>query len=308
MNEAMFLSVAVQEAVFLPMLVLKVFLAFLFGMLLVGFGRKMVAWGQSRRGPPVFQPALDVFKLFSKQTLFPKSANLVFFVLSPVAVFASALVLVIVLPVFAGDAVSSDLDLLVIVFLLLMVVMFDAVAGFAGKSIFGAIGASRELTAFIAYEVPFIVSIFSVVVKVGSFDLGAISAWQASNGPLAMFLPFSALVFFLVLIAKLRKSPFDVGEAHQEIIAGAKTEYSGILLAFFEMADWLMTFFMAGLFLVVFAGALSDVFLLASMFAVVALVCLLDLSFARLRIDQFFRVSWTVLLALSLIGLLTAVF
>ena len=302
----MILNVAMQSVMFFLALVLKLILAFVIGMLLVGCGRKINAWGQSRIGPPVFQPLLDVLKLFSKQIVFPKSANQIFFVLSPIAVFASTIVLVLVLPIFYSDSFSSDLDLLVVIFLLLMVVTFDVVAGFSGKSIFGAIGASRELTSFIAYEIPFIISIFSIAIKVGSFDLASISTWQALNGPLFLVLPTSALVFFLVLVIKLRKSPFDMGDAHQEIIAGAKTEYSGILLAFFEMSDWLLTFFMLGLFLVVFAGVMSDALLLVSMFVLIAFVSLFDLFFARFRIDQFFKASWTFLLALSLIGLVMA--
>jgi ech hydrogenase subunit B len=67
--------------------------------------------------------------------------------------------------------------------------------------------------------------------------------------PLLLKLPFLFVVLSFVLTIKLRKSPFDLStshHAHQELVKGLLTDYSGRFLALTEIAHWYETVLVLG--------------------------------------------------------------
>ena len=72
----------------------------------------------------------------------------------------------------------------------------------------------------------------------GSFFVSDI---VSSVQPMILLLPGIFLGFFYALTMKLRKSPFDIAtshHAHQEIVKGVTTEFSGSTLGMVEIAHW----------------------------------------------------------------------
>ena len=81
----------------------------------------------------------------------------------------------------------------------------------------------------------------------GSFKIESVYAW---NQPVLLKLPFMFVVLSFVLTIKLRKSPFDLStshHAHQELVKGLLTDYSGSFLALTEIAHWYETVLVLGL-------------------------------------------------------------
>ncbi len=119
------------------------------------------------------------------------------------------------------------------------------------KSPYSQIGGSRELLQFLAYEPILLLAAIAMAQKAGGFPVATIVAYGEPLLP-SLFLTFLALLIAALII--MRKSPFDISgseHAHQEIVRGVLTEYSGPYLAIIEIAHWYETIFLlslAGLF------------------------------------------------------------
>ncbi len=215
--------------------VIAVLLAPLAGGLVTGLDRRLTAWLQSRYGPPVLQPFYDVFKLLGKAPMIVNSWQVlcsgIYMVSSVIALF-----------VFFMQG-----DLLLIFFIVTVGAVFQVVGALAVQSPYGQVGAQRELLQMLAYE-PLLIVIFVGMAKVaGSFKISDIVALQE---PLLPVLPLLFLVMGIVLLIKLRKSPFDIsasGHAHQEIVSGIHTDYSGPQLAMLEIGHWLEVVLLLGI-------------------------------------------------------------
>ena len=93
------------------------------GLLFAGVDRVLVARLQHRIGPPLAQPFADVWKLFHKQDAVPGAAVPSLFRLMPVAALASALTLLLYVPL--GGLENAPLlggrgDAILVLYLLLL--------------------------------------------------------------------------------------------------------------------------------------------------------------------------------------------
>ncbi len=196
------------------------------GGLISGVDRRVTAWLQSRYGPPILQPFYDVFKLLGKT---PMVVNTWQALCAYVYVVAAALSVVLL---FLGS------DLLLIFFVLTVGAVFLVMGALASPSPYSQVGGQRELLQMLAYE-PLLILVFAAIAMVtGSFKISAIFE---HTRPLLYDIPLMFLVLGYALTIKLRKSPFDISachHAHQELVRGVYTEYSGPYLAMIEIAHW----------------------------------------------------------------------
>ena len=113
---------------------------------LIGLIRWLKARMQNRRGAPVWQPYLELRKLFAKEVVVSMNASWLFR-LAPYVVFTSTLAVTVLLPILAVPLPLDGVgDLLVVVYLLLLGTFFLALAGLDPGSAFGGMGSSREMT------------------------------------------------------------------------------------------------------------------------------------------------------------------
>jgi len=234
---------SILEAAFAVLIFPGGLFALALGLFLKGMDRKVLARLQRRVGPPLWQPVLDVIKLMSKETLIPTTANEVAFRLAPVLGLTGALVTAAIMPiggVWSGlDGVG---DLLVLLYLLPIPAMVLMLAGGASSSPYGALGFSREMCVMFAYEMPLIASFLAVAVRVGGsggslLSLSAIMDYQLQHGPLLfdpVMLP-AALALLIFIPGTMGHGLFDIPEAEPEVIEGPLLEYSGPLLAVFNL-------------------------------------------------------------------------
>jgi Formate hydrogenlyase subunit 4 len=231
------------EAVFAVLIFPGGLFALALGLLLKGADRKVLARLQRRVGPPLYQPALDLLKLMTKETLIPKTANEVAFRLAPVLGLTGVLVTAAVMPIGGvWSGVSGLGDLLVLLYLLPIPAMGLMLAGGSSSSPYGALGFSREMCMMFAYEMPLIASFLAVAVRVGGssgslLSLPAIMDYQFVHGPLLLdpvMLP-ATLALLLFIPGTMGHGLFDIPEAEPEVIEGPLLEYSGPLLAVFHL-------------------------------------------------------------------------
>jgi len=263
-----------------------ILLAPVFGGLLYGFERVVRARMQNRKGPPVLQPFYDMYKLIDKRA----------FIIHP---FHTILGIIhfVTLWVVVGLIIMGA-NLLYIIFLHLLATLFIIIAGFSVKSVFSHIGSNRELLAVLAYEPIFIFIATGFYILNGSYEISVIRDNSAQLSSLALLF----IAFLIVMPLKLKKSPFDACEAHQEIVGGVEIEYSGVYFEFLYMAKWLEYVFVY-LLLFLFAGnSLVLGILLASL--TFLLINLVDNSTARLSINQTVKITLGIGLVLSIINIL----
>jgi ech hydrogenase subunit B len=262
----------------------------LLGGLINGADRILTARMQSRIGPPVLQPFYDVVKLLGKETLVVNVWQ-AFCAYAYLAAASLALVMFFL-----------KSDLLLILFIQAVGAVFLVVGAMSSTSPFSQIGAHRELLQILTYEPLLVLVVVGIYMETGSFKLDAILAW---NRPLLLRLPFLFIVLGYALTIKLRKSPFDLStchHAHQELVKGLLTDYSGPFLALTEIAHWYEIILILALCTLFWATSwLGMLVLLAVTYFVEVLV---DNAAARMNWRWMLGYVWAMGLGLSLVNLI----
>ncbi|HWN91503.1 MAG TPA: NADH-quinone oxidoreductase subunit H [Verrucomicrobiae bacterium] len=211
---------------------------------LVGLIRWLKARLQNRRGAPVWQPYLELRKLFAKEVVVSSNASWLFRT-APFVVFASTVAGAFLVPVLVVPLPFDSVgDLLVVVYLLLLGTFFLALAGLDPGSAFGGMGSSREMTVAALSEPTVALAIFALALGAGSTNLGQIVARTMAD-PLAAVSPGYLLAFgalFVVTLAENGRLPVDNPATHLELTMIHEAmilEYSGRYLALIEWAAWL---------------------------------------------------------------------
>jgi NADH-quinone oxidoreductase subunit H len=278
----------ILEFLFYPGVAFVVLMSFLYS----GILRKVAARMQNRIGPPVWQPILDFLKLLGKEDIIPEQAK-PGYSLWPFVALGAALMAALMIPVGGLSALSIGTNLIIIFYFLAMSSVALYLSGFASSNPFSTIGAVRKITQAVGYEFPFIVSLAVPALLAGTLDPLGISSFQAGGTWIAFSYPLAFMGFLVALLAKTETPPFHVPGAHQEIVAGYYTEYTGTRLAFIELTHFVKLFALTSLGVALYLGPSPDIFsfLIKSM-GLLFLAILARTVFARLRIDHVFRLAW----------------
>ena len=283
-NEIMWLIIALLYAVLGPVL----------GCLLAGVDRKISARMQGRRGPPIRQPYYDVRKFMEKEQITSNHVQDFY-----VAVFLLFVILTGIL-FFAGQ------DLLLVIFTLTLGETFLILAAYSSGSPWSQVGAQRELYAAMAFEPIALLVAIAFYLQTGSFsisaivDSGCIPSWW-------MVGVFIAFVFGLTI--KLRKSPFDLSmshHAHQDLVRGLTTEFSGKTLAMLEVAHWYENIMLLGMVILFFLDGSAVMAVVGVIVALLVyfLEILIDNGFARMTWQTALKSGWVVALVFGVINVL----
>lgn len=291
-----------------------IFPGFLFsaviGLLLTWVDRKVTARIQWRVGPPWYQPFADFLKLLSKETLIPAGVSKTIFLLGPIlGVIAMSSVAVMLFYMNFYPTQSFLGDLIVLIYLLALPPLGTIIGASASRNPLSAVGASREMTLYFGYELPFLAAILVAVVKTGGqIRIGEIVAFQQLHGPLLYSVSgvLATIVILLSIQAKLGYVPFDIAEAEQELMAGVYTEYSGFALALFKITKAMMLFLLPCLLITLFWGGLASYWAILKFLLFVVLIILIKNTNPRLRVDQALRFFWIGLLPVAIIALIFA--
>src|SRR5512143_3634643 len=194
------------------------------GGLLAGWDRRISARMQSRLGPPILQPFYDVLKLCQKENVVVRRSQNYY-----VAFF-------LLLVIFTGARFFAGSDLLLVIFALTLAAIFLVLGAYKASSPYSFVGAERELIQMMAYEPMILLTAIGMYMVTKSFYVHDIAQHATL---LVLALPGVFLGFLYTLEIKFRKSPFDLSSshhAHQELVRGMTTEFSGRALALIELA------------------------------------------------------------------------
>lgn len=266
-----------------------ILLAPVVGGLLAGIDRKVTAHMQGRVGPSILQPFYDVGKLFEKDSAAVNETQR-YYVIS-YFVFA----------IFTGALFFAGGDLLLVVFALTLAEVFLVLGAYSANSPYSHIGAERELLQVMAYEPILILSAVGMFLVTRSF---AVSDILASPILLVIVLPGLFLAFLYALTIKLRKSPFDIStshHAHQEIVKGVTTEFSGPNLGFIEVTHWYELVFLLGFVFLFFAA--NWILGIIAIILVYLLELFIDNTNARVKWQLAVKSTWAITLIAAIVNL-----
>ena len=316
--------------------------------------RWMAAWVQDRKGPNrvgipltkislfgLGQPLADGLKIIMKEDFTPRHVDKVLYTAAPLVILAASLAIFAAIPFGSvlpplgipglpdpvPFLVAPGLDVGVLwVFALSSIAVYGVLlGGWASNNKYGFLGGLRSSAQLVAYEIPLGLGLLGVVLAAGSLKLDVIMNAQAESGIWYAFAqPLGFIVFLVASFAEAARLPFDLPEAEQELVGGYHTEYSGIKLLLFLVAEFLHMVTAAFLIVIMFLGGwhlwgvtgssqevtwlgafLRFGVLSAKIFAVILFFMLVRWSWPRFRFDQLMNLAWKVMLPLGIANLVT---
>ncbi len=291
-----------------------IFPGFLFstivGMLLTWVDRKVTARVHWRVGPPWYQPFADFFKLLLKETMVPEGVSKILFLGAPLlGIIAMSAVAVMLFNMNFFPQQTFLGDLIVLIYLLALPPLGTIIGASASRNPLSAVGASREMTLYFGYELPFLAAVLIAVIKTGGqIRIGEIVMYQQMNGPLLYSISgvIATIAMLICTQAKLGYVPFDIAEAEQELMAGVLTEYSGFGLALFKLTKAMMLFLLPCMIITLFWGGLASFWAIPKFLLLVVLIVLIKNTNPRLRVDQALKFFWIGLMPITILGIILA--
>jgi len=208
---------------------------------------------QRARGPSIFQPYRDLWKLFHKQLVVPETASWIYWA-APVVAFTCMLTVPILIPVLTDFPLPlSDMGDILGGGLILTLGSFAVVlAGLDSGSAYGGIGSSRSVMLGILAEPTLILVLVGITLLAKAmlpFVVNHLLVAQPSVywSPAHLFLVFA---FFVLLLVETDRLPIH-SSTHIEVymIEEARIlEYSGSLLALLKWASMMKQFILYTIF------------------------------------------------------------
>ncbi len=292
-------------------------------------GRFQHRYGPNRVGPfGLLQPIADAIKSIFKEDITVSAADKFVFLLAPFISIVFALTAFGAIP--AGPAGSlfgfnpwiMDLDIgLLFVFAATSIGVYGIfLGGWASNSKYALLGSLRASAQMISYELGLGLSALTVIMIAGSLNFRQIvemGVWSL-NPLLWIPLIIAFCTYVISSIAEINRTPFDMPEAEQEIVAGYLTEYSSIKWALFQMAEYVNSFTAAAVISTLFLGGYKGpvflerwipgistwpfIWLILKMAIFIFLFIWLRATLPRLRYDQLMRFGWIYLFEIALGG------
>jgi len=282
-------------------------------------GRFQVRFGPNRAGRfGLLQPIADSIKLITKEDMMTGEADRLIFRLAPAIIAATTLLLFAVIPFGEGftlfgqpvPMVITDFNvgILYVLALLSLGVYGIALGGWASNSKYSLLGAIRGAAQMISYEIPLALSIVPVIMLAGSFSLVDIVNAQARY-PFIVVQPVSFILFFISAAAEIKRIPFDLPEAENELVAGYHTEYSGMRFGLYFLGEYISLIVLGSLTAVFFWGGWRGpvlpplVWFIVKVGIVIFFMIWMRGTLPRLRYDQLMSLGWKVLIPIALLNI-----
>jgi NADH-quinone oxidoreductase subunit H len=300
--------------------------------------RKVLGFIQLRYGPNrvgpwgLLQPLADLLKLLFKEDFTPPGVNKVLFVMAPIITAVTAFLPLAVIP-FAKDILPATLTIygqkvdltvaglnqgviadinvgLLYVFAMGSLAVYGAVlGGWASNNKYSLLGGLRLSAQMVSYELALGLSIIGVLMLSGSLSLVKIVEAQQHMW-FIVYQPLGFLLFLVAAFAECARTPFDLIECENELVAGFQTEYSSMKWALFMLGEYCHIIIASALITTLFLGGWQGPFLppiawfVIKTYALVFFFIWIRGTFPRLRFDQLMQLGWKVLLPLALANIM----
>jgi NADH-quinone oxidoreductase subunit H len=243
--------------------------------------RKVLAHIQLRLGPyrtgphGLLQPLADVIKLATKEGFIPSHVNKFFYILAPFIAVSCALISISIIP-FGPEVelfgirttiglADPSIGLLFILAVSAVGVYGVALGGWASNNKYSLLGGLRSSAQMISYELPMSIALACPLLIHNTLSLreivnqqgDSIWHWTILGGGFQLI---SFFIFLISAFAETNRTPFDLPEAENELVAGFHTEYSSLNFAAFFMAEYANMVTVTCLATILFLGGWKPLF------------------------------------------------
>jgi len=282
-------------------------------------GRLQLRLGPTRTGPMgLMQPVADAVKLILKEDIIPTSSEKSIFWVAPIIVVISAFMIWVTIPGTQTAVIQNlDMGLFYIIAFSVVGILGIVLAGWGSANKYGTLGGLRAAAQLISYEIPIIMVAISVAMLAQSLDLREI-VHEQDDYIFLLVQPLGLVLFFIAGLAEVGRTPFDIYFAESEIVGGPFVEYSGAHWSVFFLAEYINTFAIAALTVILFFGGWSGpglsgewgiIWFLAKVYLVILVIFWVRGTFPRLRIDQLMGFAWKVMVPMSFLSVvMTAIY
>jgi NADH-quinone oxidoreductase subunit H len=287
--------------------------------------RFQVRYGPNRAGPfGLLQPMADGFKMLFKEEVVPNPVERVTYLLAPAMAVIPALIIWAVIPIsdasftILGQTINLyvadvNVGLLYILAIASLGTYGIILAGWSSNNKYSLLGALRTSSQMLSYELPMGVALVSLLLVAGSLRMVDIVNAQKSLW-FVVLQPVGFIIYFISGLAEANRSPFDLPETENELVAGFVTEYGGIKFALFFMGEYISVFTISALTTTFFLGGwhgpfvdqfpiLGLVYFSVKLTAIIFVIVWIRASLPRVRFDQLMQFCWKFLLPLSLLNI-----
>jgi NADH-quinone oxidoreductase subunit H len=322
-----------EAIIAIAIVLIKITVVFSVLMLMVAYvplmERKVLGHIQVRHGPNrvgwhgLLQPIADGLKLFFKEEITVSQANKGIYHLAPVIYMACALVVYAVIPfgneikvlgrVIPLHIADVNIGILYIFALSSLGVYGLVLAGWSSNNKYSLLGAMRASAQMISYELPLGLSVIGVLMLTGSLSMVEIVKAQ-ENVWFVVLQPLGFLLFLTCAFAETGRTPFDLVECENELVAGYQTEYSSMKFAMFYMAEYTHIIAVSAIAVTLFLGGWRGPFLPPALWFLIKVLALVYFfiwvraTYPRFRYDQLMQFGWKVLLPLALVNIVITSF
>lgn len=309
--------------------VIKVLVVFTAMLLMVAYmtlmerkilGHMQVRYGPNRVGPfGLLQPIADGLKLFFKEDIFIPYSNRIIYTIAPAIIVITALVSYAVIPFgdsievwgYKIDLVVADVNvgLLYLLAISSLGVYGVVMGGWASNNKYSLLGSIRSSAQMISYEISLGLSIIGVLMLSGSLSMVKIVEAQSSMW-FIIYQPLGFIIFFIAALAECSRTPFDLTECENELVAGYQTEYSSMKFGLYYLAEYAHILVVSSVAVTLFFGGWQGPFLppviwfLIKVFIFIFIFIWIRATYPRLRYDQLMKFGWKVLLPLALLNIM----
>lgn len=302
--------------------------------------RKVLGWIQVRIGPNrvgpwgLLQPLADGAKLILKEEITVDKANRIIYMAAPLIVVVCALIPFGVIPFAKGlglesilgpyanqfdlnRGVISDVNVgILYIFAISSLGVYGVIlGGWASNSKYSLLGSLRAGAQMISYELGLSLSVLGVLLLAGTLNLveivesqNAVWNWYVFRQPLGF------LLFLIAGSAEIARTPFDLMECENELVAGYQTEYSSMKFGLFYLGEYAHLLFLSCLMTTLYFGGWQGpilppvVWFLGKMFFFVFVFVWIRGTYPRLRYDRVMSFGWKVLLPVGILNVMATAF
>ncbi|MGQ9694702.1 MAG: NADH-quinone oxidoreductase subunit NuoH [Thermodesulfobacteriota bacterium] len=309
--------------------VIKVLVVFTAMLLIVAYmtlmerkvlGHMQVRYGPNRVGPfGLLQPIADGLKLFFKEDIFVPFSNRIIYTLAPAVIVVTALVSYAVIPFgdsieiwgYRIDLVVADVNvgLLYLLAISSLGVYGVVMGGWASNNKYSLLGSIRSSAQMISYEVSLGLSIIGVLMLSGSLSMVKIVEAQSSMW-FIIYQPLGFIIYFIAALAECSRTPFDLMECENELVAGYQTEYSSMKFGLYYLGEYAHILVVSSVAVTLFFGGWQGPFLppviwfLIKVFIFIFIFIWIRATYPRLRYDQLMQFGWKILFPLALLNIM----
>ncbi len=302
--------------------------------------RKVLGWIQVRIGPNrvgpwgLLQPLADGAKLLLKEEITVANANKLIYLIAPLIVVTCALAPFGVIPFSRGLGLENVLGSMADKFDLNRGVIADInvgilfvfgvsslgvygviLGGWASNSKYSLLGGIRAGAQMISYELGLSLAVMGVLLLAGTLSLWEIVESQSSVLSWYVFRqPLGFILFLIAGSAEIARTPFDLMECENELVAGYQTEYSSMKFGLFYLGEYAHLLFLSSLMTTLYFGGWQGpllppiVWFLAKVFFFVFVFVWIRGTYPRLRYDRVMSFGWKFLLPVGIFNVMATAF